>query len=184
MNKKTIFIIQMLLLFIGTVIISKPLCNIIEVKMNDFLDKKYRWDSISRKKYLNPVAWIEIPEIELNTFIVADATEENLSEYPCLADLSAIQTTEMNIVLGHRDMQFFKLRNLAYEYPIRLEFKDNTSREYKICEIEVLPKAKAAERLKEKKDENWLVLMTCHPFLYVGPAPDRFLVWAKEVEGG
>jgi len=182
MNKKTLFLIQMLLLFIGTVIVVKPLCNIIEVKMNDFLDKKYRWESINKKKYLNPVAWLEISEIELSTFIVADPTEKNLSEYPCLADRSSIEDRGLNLILGHRDMRFFKLRNLTYGNPVKLEFNDNSLKDYKIYEIEVLPKARAEERLKEKRDENWLVLMTCHPFLFVGPAPDRFLVWAKEVQ--
>ncbi len=183
-KRKTLFIIQMLLLFIGTVLVAKPIYMIVGAKLNDYRDRKYRWESINRKKYLNPVAWLEIPDLELSTFIVADPTEKNLSEYPCLAEFSKVRTKGMNIVLGHRDMRFFKLRNLEYENPIRLEFNDNTSREYKICEMEVLPKDQAEKRLEEKKDENWLVLMTCHPFLFVGPAPDRFLVWAKEVEGG
>ncbi len=181
-NKKTIFIVQMLLVFIATVIVSKPLSEIIVWKMNDIRDRKYRWESINKKKDLNPVAWMEIPEIKLSTFVMADPTEKNLSEYPCLADFSAIQTKGMNIVLGHRDMRFFKLRNLEYDHPIKLEFSDKTTREFKICEMEVLPKDQAEKRLAEKKDENWLVLMTCHPFLFVGPAPDRFLVWAKEVD--
>jgi len=181
MNKKILFIIQILLLFIGTVLVAKPIYIIVSAKVNDYRDRKYRWESISRKKYLKPVAWLEIPDLELNTFIVADPTEKNLSEYPCLAEFSNVQTNRMNIVLGHRDMRFFKLRNLEYGNPIKLEFEDNTSREYKICEMEVLPKDQAEKRLEEKKDENWLVLMTCHPFLFVGPAPDRFLVWAKEI---
>ena len=121
-NKKTIFIVQMLLVFIATVIVSKPLSKIIVWKMDEFRDRKYRWESINKKKYLNPVAWMEIPEIELSTFVVSNPTEKNLSEYPCLADFSAIQTKGMNIVLGHRDMRFFKLRNLEYEHPIKLEF--------------------------------------------------------------
>jgi LPXTG-site transpeptidase (sortase) family protein len=181
-TKRKVFIVQMLLLFVGTVIIAKPLSETIVWKVGNILDRKYRWDNITKKQHLLPVAWMEIPEINLSTFVVAYDTEDNLSRYPCLADSSALKEKGLNVILGHRDMQFFKLKDLQDSLFIEFEFSDKSKLRYSICETEVVPKDAAEKRLNDKQDEDWLVLMTCHPFLFVGSAPDRFLVWAKKVE--
>ena len=41
----------------------------------------------------------------------------------------------------------------------------------------------ASKRMREKAGEDWLVLLTCHPFRYLGPAPRRFLAWSMAAGG-
>ena len=62
---------------------------------------------------------------------------------------------------------------------VRLVLKDGQVLEYRVCDLEIVPKELAVKRVAEKDGADWLVLMTCYPFSFAGPAPDRFLVWAR-----
>ena len=181
-KRKQIFLIQLLLIFLGTVISAKPLSKTIVWKYYEWRDWIYRWDSIAKADSLQPVVWMEIPEIELSTFIVADDTEKNLEKYPCLAEGQHLKESGLNIILGHRDMQFFKLKDLKDEHRIMFEFKDKSRKTYRIIETEVIAKDRTERRLADNQNKDMLVLMTCHPFLFLGSAPDRFLVWAELAE--
>ena len=83
------------------------------------------------------------------------------------------------MISAHRDLDFRGLEKIAPGDTVRLELPGAVLQDYRVSEIEILTPAAAAERLREKPGEDWLVLLTCHPFRYLGHAPRRFLAWAR-----
>ncbi len=61
---------------------------------------------------------------------------------------------------------------------------DGHSSLFEVVEIEVLPEDAAARRIEEQRGDGWLVLMTCYPIRYIGPAPQRLIAWARPAAAG
>jgi len=86
-----------------------------------------------------------------------------------------------NVALaGHRDTFFRPLRNIRLGDEIRFTTSVR-SFEYVVESIEVV--APTDIRVLETSTGHELTLLTCFPFYYVGPAPKRFVVRAREVKG-
>ena len=86
-----------------------------------------------------------------------------------------------NIVLaGHRTTYF---RNLEYvEIGDRVEFETTyVFFAYQVCEIKILD-ADAFESIVEETAQEQLTMYTCHPFNYVGNAPQRYVVLCDLLE--
>ena len=83
--------------------------------------------------------------------------------------------------MAHRDIHFRGLEKVAAGDIIKLESPDKTQKYYRILETEIISPERVPPRLAEKSPEEWLVLLTCYPFYYTGPAPKRFLVWARPI---
>ena len=134
----------------------------------------------------NPVGWLNVPAAAVSTMVVLGATEENMSKYPCLVTgFSPLgKLGGLKVIAAHRDMHFRRLGEIRTGDEIRVELTGSRGVIYRVLEMEVLDPVTARKRLNEKKYEDWLVLMTCYPFRYIGPAPERFIVWAKPEESG
>jgi sortase A len=86
-----------------------------------------------------------------------------------------------NVALaGHRDTFFRPLRDIRLGDEIRFT-TSLRSFEYVVESIEVV--APTDIRVLESSTGHDLTLLTCFPFYYVGPAPKRFVVRAREVNG-
>ena len=124
----------------------------------------------------DPVYWLQVPDCDIDQLVLQKDTESNLTRHPSLA-LSAPK-----VILGHRDTHFRHLKKIKLQDPIHLEDPNGTLRTYRVTDIEILPADRASTRLKEHRNSETLVLMTCYPFTFIGPAPDRFIVWAVQKE--
>jgi sortase A len=86
-----------------------------------------------------------------------------------------------NVALaGHRDTFFRPLRDIRVGDQIRFQTQER-SFNYVVDSIEIVTPADI--RVLESSTGHELTLLTCFPFHYVGPAPKRFIVHAREVEG-
>jgi sortase A len=128
-----------------------------------------------------PAGWMTIPTAGIDTIVLWGDTRHNLQRYPCLSARSDsfAQRGGGKVVAAHRDTHFRSLGKVAIGDRVRIVLKDREVLEYRVCDIEVVPRELAVMRVAEKDGSDWLVLMTCYPFSFAGPAPDRLLVWAR-----
>jgi len=84
-------------------------------------------------------------------------------------------------IAAHRDTFFRKLRSIRRDDAILLDTLDGTyqyavewTRVVKPSDLQVLASS----------EQPVLTLVTCYPFYYVGPAPNRFIVRARRVTSG
>ena len=81
-------------------------------------------------------------------------------------------------VAGHRDTLFRALRNIAKKD--RIEFQTLAgSYQYEVESTTIVPPRSVGVLARGEQPE--ITLVTCYPFQYVGPAPDRFVVKARLV---
>ena len=185
-KKRIVTFIQLLLFLSGSFIIAKPLYKIGSLKYREMRIQKIKqkWKQYDQDT-LSFVYWLEIPAVNISYPILMEPDRINLDKYPCLKFLDPQKKQNgMKTITAHRDMHFYNLKMLNDSDHIFLEKQNGEKKEYQILEIEILPTEIAERKLMEKKDEDWLVLMTCYPFHFIGPAPERFVVWAKEIERG
>ena len=81
-------------------------------------------------------------------------------------------------IAGHRDTFFRGLRDIRKDDEIELTTL-NGSYVYRVESIQIV-RADAMQVL-DRTSESVLTLITCFPFSYIGPAPDRFVVRARQV---
>jgi len=81
-------------------------------------------------------------------------------------------------VAGHRDTIFRGLRNIRKNDLIVFETRD-AKYSYRVEKIQIV-KPEQVDVLKAGATRE-LTLVTCYPFHYVGSAPDRFIVKARQV---
>lgn len=143
--------------------------------------REYRQDPARSVRPGDPGGWLTVPAAGIDRPVFRGATRDNLLRGPCLVEPPASGPGNLRVISAHRDLDFRGLENLSSGDTVRLELPGAVLKNYRVTEIEILSPAAAAERLREKAGKDWLVLLTCHPFRYLGPAPRRFLAWAKAV---
>jgi sortase A len=84
-----------------------------------------------------------------------------------------------NIVLaGHRDTFFWPLRKIELKDRIRVVVPPNEY-EYEVASVRIVEPEETS--VLQSKGIEELTLVTCYPFRFIGPAPDRFIVSATRV---
>jgi sortase A len=84
-----------------------------------------------------------------------------------------------NVALaGHRDTVFRPLREIRPGDEIRFK---TAARSFKYIVLSVEIVGPGDIRVLEVSTGHELTLLTCYPFYFVGPAPYRFVVHAREV---
>ncbi len=81
-------------------------------------------------------------------------------------------------IAAHRDTYFRALRVIHKNDVIALKTPAGTSR-YTVTESRVVQPADVA--VLDRAPGRDLTLVTCYPFFYVGPAPERFIVHARRI---
>lgn len=87
-----------------------------------------------------------------------------------------------NIALaGHRDSFFRSLRLIRLHDIVTFSTPDQEF-QYEVESAKVVPPN--ATSVLQPSAGNQLTLITCYPFNYIGPAPDRFVVVARQIAQG
>lgn len=111
--------------------------------------------------------------------LLIGATEENLKDGANIYDNGILPGENGTvIILGHRETTFGFLENIKENDKIEIETLGRTYT-YKVNKT-FITKPDDKKILENKKGKN-LTLVTCYPFKYVGPAPERFIVNLTEV---
>lgn len=123
---------------------------------------------------------IEIPRIGLKAIVRKGDDEETLDRAVGWIDGTARPGEGGNTALaGHRDTFFRPLERVRVNDHIRLVVPPNTY-EYRVDSLSVVTPAEVSVLQSSGTEE--LTLVTCHPFRWIGPAPDRFVVRATRIQ--
>ena len=123
---------------------------------------------------------IQVPRVGLSAIVVQGDSPANLRRAVGHLSKSALPGEWGNVALAaHRDTFFRPLRNIQVGDEIRFK-TPKRSFQYVVESIEVV--APRDVRVLEPSSGHELTFITCFPFHYVGPAPKRFVVHAREVD--
>jgi sortase A len=126
------------------------------------------------------LARLEIDSIGLEALVVDGVDDKTLRRAVGRMPRSARPGEAGNVVLaGHRDTDFRGLERLKRGDRIALR----TARGEFLYEVEMI-RVVDPDRIEYLRPtpEPSLTLVTCYPFRYVGPAPQRYIVRARELE--
>lgn len=126
-----------------------------------------------------PIGMLSLPRQEVRMPVYSGTGEVGLTlgagHLPETSPLSG----QGNIALaGHRDGYFRKLRHIERGDPVVVETPEGRHR-YRVTETWVV--APEEVWVLDPTPEPALTLVTCHPFYFVGHAPNRFVVRAVRV---
>lgn len=124
---------------------------------------------------------IQVARLHLKAIVVQGDSHAILRRAVGHVPETALPGTPGNVVLaGHRDTFFRPLRNIRLGDAITLKTQDGAF-QYLVESTEVVP-ASDMEVLNASSSRI-LTLVTCFPFDYIGAAPNRFVVRARELVG-
>ena len=131
---------------------------------------------------IRPAGRLSIPSLGVSLVVLDRADRDSLAYGPGYIAASAPPGSEGNIAIaGHRDSFFRDLRFVAKGDVIELESQGAVQR-FIVTGMSI----------SDPGDTHWadtlpqhaLTLITCYPFDYVGPAPQRYIVRARLVREG
>lgn len=122
---------------------------------------------------------LSIPRLHLNTTVREGTGENTLVLAVGHMRGTALPGGKGNVaVAGHRDTLFRGLAGIRKGD--RIEFETlHGSYEYEVASTEIVPPDDVS--VLKPRQYSELTLITCYPFDYIGPAPDRFIVKARQV---
>ena len=124
---------------------------------------------------------IQVPGLGVDAIVVQGDSPASLRRAVGHLSQSALPGEWGNVTLaGHRDTFFRPLRDIRLGDEIRFKTPERNF-DYVVESIEVV--APTDIQVLETSTGHDLTFITCFPFYYVGPAPKRFVVRAREVEG-
>jgi len=127
------------------------------------------------------VGRIEIPRIGLKSMILEGVSQRTLALAVGHVPGTALPGEPGNVgIAGHRDTFFRSLRGVQNGDTILLTTLTG-SYEYRVKSYEVVTPRDT--QVLASSPEPMLTLVTCYPFHYLGPAPERFIVHAVRVRG-
>ncbi|MGG7098438.1 class D sortase [Clostridium sardiniense] len=112
--------------------------------------------------------------------ILMGATEENLRGGATLYDNGIYPGDKGTaIILGHRETTFGFLENIKDSDIVEVQSLNHT---YKFKVKKTYITNPEDESILAQEEGSSMTLVTCYPFRYVGPAPDRFIVKLDLIE--
>jgi sortase A len=138
-----------------------------------------RW---SRPPTGSLVGRLEIPRLRLSAIVLEGSDSRTLELGVGRVPETAEPGESGNVVLsGHRDTFFRPLRGIRAGDRIEMVTRGGTY-QYVVDWTKIVDPADTAT-LKETPVRS-MTLVTCYPFHYVGPAPQRFIVRARQIVPG
>ncbi|MEQ1948369.1 MAG: class D sortase [Bryobacteraceae bacterium] len=125
------------------------------------------------------VGRVEIPRLGMSV-IVAEGTGEKILRHA----VGHIEGTKFpggpgNVgIAGHRDTLFLPLRNIQQNDLITLVTLQGEYR-YRVVSMKIVEPYDVT--VLNSDEHEILTLVTCHPFYFAGPAPNRFIVRAERI---
>lgn len=130
----------------------------------------------------DPVGELRIDRVGLEAMVVHGESPAILRRAVGHLAGTAWPGDEGNVVLaGHRDTYFRALKDVRPGDTITMRTADGTFT-YIVDTTSVVPPS--AVEVLAPTAERTLTLITCFPFTWLGPAPDRFIVRARAETGG
>jgi sortase A len=127
-----------------------------------------------------PLAVLSIPRIRLSAIVRHGSDERTLHTGLGHVEQTAWIARAGNVVIaGHRDTFFRPLRNVRVGDNVFLTTEEGRV-EYQVTSFRVV-KSNDLSVLRPTSNAT-LTLVTCYPFWVLGPAPDRFVVFASRVD--
>jgi sortase A len=124
---------------------------------------------------------IQVPRLGLNAIVVQGDSPSDLRRAIGHISKSPLPGEWGNVALaGHRDTFLRPLRDIRLGDEIIFK-TPNRNFQYLVASIKVVG-PHDTQVLKSWTGHD-LTFITCFPFYYVGPAPNRFIVRAREVDG-
>ena len=126
-----------------------------------------------------PLGRIEIASIGLSAMIQEGTSNRTLQRGVGHITGTALLGKSGNVGLAaHRDTFFRKLRDIQAGDDIKLTTLTGTE----VYRVELISIVEPEDsRVLSNSGENVLTLVTCYPFSYIGPAPKRFIVRARQI---
>ena len=123
---------------------------------------------------------LTIPRLHLSAMVREGIRENTLSLALGHVPSTALPGQRGNVgVAGHRDTLFRDLRGIRKLDLIRFETLSSGNHLYQVSSTEIVDPSDVSV-LQATRDSE-LTLVTCYPFYYIGSAPKRFIVKAREV---
>lgn len=137
--------------------------------LNELAPRPHHGDMIGR---------LDIPRIDISVTVLEGSDSKVLDVAAGHVEGTALPGTSGNIgIAAHRDTFFRSLRNIRPDD--RLSFRTPAGIfEYTVANTEVV-EPNDVEVLRQTPDSE-LTLVTCYPFDYIGAAPKRFIVHARQ----
>jgi len=147
--------------------------------------KKFRHTSLLAEPLIplngEMIGEILVPRLRLSAIVVQGDSAANLRRAVGHISKSALPGQWGNVALaGHRDTFFRPLRNIRLGDEVQFTTALH-SFQYVVESIEIV--APNDIQVLEPSTGHELTLVTCFPFYFVGPAPKRFIVRARQVDG-
>jgi len=143
-----------------------------------------RFESVSQNEERHAViegsaiGEMEIPRLGLKAVFVQGDSPRILRHAVGHISETALPGESGNVVLtGHRDTFFRPLRNIRQGDLITLKTVDGDF-QFQVESTAVVPPSDI--QVLQSSGERTLTLITCFPFYYIGPAPNRFIVHARQ----
>lgn len=125
------------------------------------------------------VGRIEIPRLGLSAIVAEGTDEATLRRAAGHIEHTALPGGPGNVgIAGHRDTLFRPLQNIRPDDVILLTTLQGAYR-YRVVSLKIVPPTDVA--VLNPDGTEILTLVTCHPFYFIGPAPNRFIVRAKRI---
>jgi sortase A len=123
---------------------------------------------------------ISVPRLQLDAIVVQGDSPADLKRAVGHLANSALPGEQGNVALAaHRDTFFRPLRDIRIGDEITFKTRER-SYGYVVESVEIV--AASDISVLQPSAGHDLTLLTCYPFHYIGPAPKRFVVFAREVE--
>ena len=127
-----------------------------------------------------PLAVLRIPKIRLEVPVLPGTDDLTLNRAVGHIDDTALPGTDGNAgIAGHRDGFFRGLKDIGLEDAIELETLRGKEG-YRVERIWVVDPDDVS--VLDPTPARSLTLVTCYPFYYVGPAPQRYIVRAVRAD--
>jgi sortase A len=124
---------------------------------------------------------LEIPRLGLSVIVIEGEDKTTLRRAAGHVPGTPLPGQVGNVgITGHRDTFFRPLRNIQRNDMITLTTLQGEYR-YRVVSTKVVSPDDVA--VLDSTGGEFLTLVTCHPFYFVGPAPNRFIVRAARVAG-
>jgi sortase A len=124
---------------------------------------------------------LEIPRLGLSVIVIEGEDKITLRRAAGHVPGTSLPGQAGNVgITGHRDTFFRPLRNIQHNDIITLITLQGEYR-YRVVSTRVVSPDDVA--VLNSTGGEFLTLVTCHPFYFVGPAPNRFIVRAERLTG-
>jgi len=183
-RRKLIFVLALITIVTGVSVMACPVFHAVR-RTYVATTSKLTWLNIqhaSNQTFRDgrPAAWLQIEKAGIDSLVLLGADEQNLSQFPsCHSSYSIPGSGGFSVILGHRDTHFNGLEKLNCGDEVKVQSVIGEWKSYLVTKCEVVKPSAVAGMVQDKQWSNGIVLMTCYPFSYIGPAPKRYMVWAE-----